>query len=72
MTWRLELLDTKGNVIFAASEVWLHSVNMTADNARKLSQAGYKLGPRDIDQAIELAKFLLAGNENCCFAPRFR
>ena len=45
---------------------------MTADNARKLSQAGYELGPRDMDQAIELAKFLLAGNENCCFAPRFR
>ena len=45
---------------------------MMADNARKLSQAGYELGPRDMDQAIELAKFLLAGNENCCFAPRFR
>ena len=72
MTWRLELLDAKGNVISAASEVWLRSVNMTADKARKLPQAGYELGPRDMDQAIELAKFLLAGNENCCFAPRFR
>ncbi len=45
---------------------------MIADNARKLSQAGFELGPHDMDQAIELAKFLLAGNENCCFALRFR